>query len=146
MFRTPLREERIIGTRNTYKLLEELVWDDGVTLIVVPKGFIYNGGSVPQALWWFIPPKGSKADRAFCLHDFLYASHMCSRKRADQLMLDAMVFDKFDYVRREAAYRAVRLFGDKAWNENTADKAFLIKQWGLDSAKAYELRTIRVGI
>lgn len=143
MFLTHLREERLIGTLNTYKLLEDLIWFDGTDLIVVPSGFVYNGGSVPRPLWWFIPPKGTNADRAFCLHDFLYGSKLYTKEKADVLMKHAMIADNFSPIRTEAAYTAVMLFGHKAWNRTTDKEAYVLRNWGEEHAATYEFQELR---
>jgi hypothetical protein len=38
---------------------------------LIPRGFRFNGYSVPRLAWWFRPPlDGSLSDGAACLHDF----------------------------------------------------------------------------
>ncbi len=38
---------------------------------MIPRGFRFNGYSVPRLAWWFRPPlDGSPSDGASCLHDF----------------------------------------------------------------------------
>lgn len=133
MFVSELDERRIIEKKNTYMLLADLVWDDGIERIVIPKGFIYNGGSVPRPLWWFIPPKGTRADRAFCLHDWLYVTEYFDREKCDKLMLKAMESDKFNSIGKNAAYQAVDKFGWYVWNGHNPEEVKAIREWaGLD--------------
>lgn len=41
------------------------------SVIVVPKGFIWDGGSIPKKLWWLFH-RIDKNSIAFLIHDFLY--------------------------------------------------------------------------
>ena len=39
--------------------------------VAIPAGEMSDGASVPQFLWWFMPPWGDRATFAAILHDFL---------------------------------------------------------------------------
>lgn len=51
--------------------LSPVIWtmpDIGAT---IPAGYMSDGASVPQWLWWFLPPWGDRATFAALLHDYL---------------------------------------------------------------------------
>lgn len=56
------------------KLLEDLIWEvdelGSGKFIVVPKGFLSDGGTIPWVIWWLLPPWGDRATRAYILHDY----------------------------------------------------------------------------
>lgn len=83
--------------------------------IKVPKGFITDFASTPPAIYWLIPPWG-RYGKAAVLHDYLYQSHKCSRKQADDIFLEAMEVLGVEKWRRFLMYRAVRMFGCLAWH------------------------------
>lgn len=89
-------------------------------VIEVPEGFVYDGASIPRALWWLIGgPFTGRYRRAALLHDYLYTVRVCSREEADQVLLEAMVEDRVPKWRRWAMFQAVRLGGGAAWRAAT---------------------------
>jgi hypothetical protein len=51
--------------------LSAVRWDDGRVGVIIPAGFMSDGASVPQFLWWFLPPWGDRSTFAALLHDYL---------------------------------------------------------------------------
>lgn len=105
--------------------------------IVLPKGTLTDGASVPRLLWPLVPPTGRHFAAAI-LHDDLYrrnCRHMVQRftneawveinppimplenprKFADELFRDVMAYFQVPAWKRGAMYRAVRWFGWKAY-------------------------------
>lgn len=39
--------------------------------VTIPAGYMTDGATLPQFLWWFLPPWGDAATRVAILHDFL---------------------------------------------------------------------------
>ena len=102
-----------------YILTNPLVWQDGEYNITVKSGFVFDGASIPKALWSIIgSPMTGGYQRAGCLHDALYASQILDRKIADDIFLESMKSDGVSYFKRYSMYWAVRSFGYSAWNEN----------------------------
>jgi len=87
---------------------------DSTEIITVPKGFKTDFASIPQIFWSLAPPDG-KYTGAAIVHDYLYQKKVYSRKRSDQIFLEAMKVQKVSWWRRRLMYRAVRLFGWLAW-------------------------------
>jgi len=111
------------------QLLEDLPVK-GLLDFVVPKDFICDYASVPRVLWSLIPPMGNRYTRAAILHDYMYATHYVyvldktlnvggwmevNRKTADVYFKEALIAAKVRKWRVTVMYRAVRLFGAKAW-------------------------------
>ena len=87
----------------------------------VPAGFESDGVSTPRFLWTTISPKvHPQTIRGGLDHDWLYREQPegWTRKDADQLFFDVIREDGFSPVRARLAYTGLRLFGNKAWNEN----------------------------
>lgn len=89
--------------------------------IDVPVGLVVDGASVPRAVWSFMPPDGLHRAAAFA-HDFAYLhqGHLgavtLTREQTDQLFYNLMVEAGVSPRRAGIAYRAVRMFGQSAWN------------------------------
>jgi len=82
--------------------------------IVVPAGFVTDFASVPRFFWRILPPWGRYGPAAI-VHDWLYHTQQYSRKRCDEIFLEAMRVLEVGWLTRRCMYRAVRLFGRKAW-------------------------------
>ena len=89
--------------------------EDSENFITVPAGFCTDFASVPRGLWNIFPPDG-KYSQAAVLHDFLYKTHMLTRKRSDKIFLESMQVLKVSWLKRHLMYRAVRIFGQGSWN------------------------------
>ena len=82
--------------------------------LVVPAGFITDGGSVPRLLWSLYPPFGSDCDEAYVLHDFGYAHAevwQMNRGEVDALMREVMDVKGFRTSGRAVVWAGVRLGG-----------------------------------
>lgn len=117
MFTTDLVVTRIIGVANTWKTAQPLVYKKGRLCIKVPKNFIFNFASVPRLFWNIFSPNGGRYDRASCLHDWLYTTHMFKRSKCDKIFYWAMLDDRTPKWKAWLFYKAVRLGGWYAWNK-----------------------------
>ena len=115
-----------INGKQEYILESPLHWYDGAISVNIKQGFLFDGASIPKALWSIIgSPMTGGYQRAGCLHDGLYASQLTSRKVADEIFLQAMKYDGVSYTKRYSMYWAVRSFGWAAWNDNKKE----IEKW-----------------
>jgi hypothetical protein len=89
--------------------------------IDVPIGFKTDFASVPRILWSLIPRWG-KYGNAAVVHDFLYWDQKLTRKKCDELFLEAMCVLNVSLPQRKLIYYAVRLFGWYAWSRNRRNK------------------------
>jgi hypothetical protein len=85
-------------------------------LIAVPAGFVWNGCSIPRALWGLLPPWGSYSGAAL-IHDWLYSKRQGHRSDADRVLLELLIEDKIQPEIAMLFYRSVRVFGAEYWNE-----------------------------
>jgi hypothetical protein len=51
--------------------LSPVGWQSDTVLVTIPAGFMSDGASVPQLLWWFLPPWGDRSTFAALVHDYL---------------------------------------------------------------------------
>ncbi len=92
--------------------------------ILVPEGFRTDEVSAPQATWSFIglPPDGYYR-AAGVVHDYLYSLNgkipkrtiPYSRSECDGILLEILKRLKTPWLKRQAAYYAVRMFGGSHW-------------------------------
>jgi hypothetical protein len=86
--------------------------------IYVPAGYRHDGASVPRLAGIAIQ-KTDLGEVPAATHDKLYQTGglfgLYSRAEADALFRDLMALYGVTWWKRQAAYRAVRLFGGGAW-------------------------------
>lgn len=91
--------------------------DYGCFEIVIKKGFITDGGSVPNVFSALIRQWGINTP-AFLVHDALYAGEIVDREKADWIMLEIMQACGENWFNRNVAWRSVRRFGGIVWNKH----------------------------
>lgn len=118
---------------NTLMLLEPFVVYSGHldAVISVPKGFTFDGESIPLALQWLAPPFGD-SKRGACVHDWLYrnagylnndgALHPVTRSQADAVYRELIEAKGLPRWRANIRWAALRLVGGFAWNSNRKAK------------------------
>lgn len=77
---------------------------------IVPKGFTFNGASVPRVLWFYLDPAG-EAFEAACIHDYLYQTTLKTKEDADRIFRDVLMLYGVRKSKACAAYRSVKRFG-----------------------------------
>jgi Protein of unknown function (DUF1353) len=93
------------------------------SVIVVPRGFVTDFASIPQAFWSLgLSPNGTYS-KAAIVHDFLYWSQGCTKLQADNLLMIAMKESSVTEAARNAVYDGVRLGGAFAWARNAEERA-----------------------
>jgi hypothetical protein len=105
-------------------LMENLIYQIGQTstVIVVPKGFVTDFASIPQAFWSFGLSAHGRYSKAAIVHDYLYWTQGCSREQADNLLMIAMKESSVDTGQRIAIYEGVRLGGGQPWLNNADER------------------------
>jgi len=81
---------------------------------VVPKGFEFDGASVPQMLWGFLDSAG-EAFEAACVHDYFYVTTLRDKEYADTVFYQMLLRYGVPEYKAKVAYRAVRRFGKGAY-------------------------------
>jgi len=99
-------------TTRKWEVVEDYYYDGRIR---IPKGFIFDGASVPRCLWWFLSPVGLLLIPGL-VHDYKY-KHCGRRKRK---LLDVLFRILIKEVTGTSAipwiaYFAVRIGGWKAW-------------------------------
>jgi len=89
---------------------------DEIAYIDVPDGTLTDFASVPRVFWPIVAPDG-RHTQAAVLHDYLYKSHIKSRKESDEIFLEAMAALKVPLIMRQTMFWSVRIFGHKAWKD-----------------------------
>lgn len=114
-FLSLLRVERVAGS-DDWVLTSELAFSSAVLkrLIIVPIGFRTDFASVPRLPLAFLL-FGGVADEAAVVHDFLYSTGACSRKRADDVFAEASKACGVSAWRRGPMWLGVRLFGGRRY-------------------------------
>ena len=119
-------KQRVIGfnSKSKYRLVYPLSFQlSNGDCIEIPKGFEWDGSSVPRFLWWLLPPDGD-FELGALIHDYLYIKKKelgYTRKFADGEMLrwsKAMSGTKKVSLRNldnYTRYYAVRIFGGLVW-------------------------------
>ena len=115
---------RAFGDNKFWILIEDMVYVIGSTneRIVVPKGFVTDFASIPQALWTLgLSPHGQYS-RAAVVHDYLYWSQGCSRAQADRLLVIAMKESSVSRFDEFLVYRGVDIGGAGPWDANAVER------------------------
>jgi hypothetical protein len=108
-----------------WMLIEDIIYQVGNSSIeiIVPKGFVTDFASIPQALWSFgLSPNGLYS-KAAIIHDYLYWTQLCTRLQADNILMIAMKESQVPADRRDLIYAGVRGGGSAAWKDNAAQRA-----------------------
>ena len=117
-FERPLRLEYIDGCEWLVYETFSYIWDNGKALITitVPAGFTTDFASIPRFFWRVLPPTGSYG-KAAVIHDAIYRTPAVpfTRAEADQIFHDAMKDLGVGWLTRNTMFRAVRLFGFRAY-------------------------------
>ena len=87
-------------------------------VVTVPKGFQTDAESCPRWLPIINSLFGNIADQPAVVHDWFYFNAEVTRKKADQVLLEAMKVVKIPAWRRQGVYWGLRLGGWTAWNEH----------------------------
>ena len=98
------------------------VYRRGMIEVKVPKGFVFDGGSIP---WMFLGlvaliDLNHRRERAFLFHDFGYRAQD-NRKDTVDILLYSILREDFARWQQPLAYLlwlAVRLGGGRAWKAN----------------------------
>lgn len=120
----PAPTVRPFGDNKFWVTVEPLVYTIGNTSdrIIVPKGFVTDFASVPQALWSMgLSPYGQYS-RAAVIHDYLYWAQACSREQSDRLLLIAMKESEVGNFDEFLVYQGVNLGGQGPWNGNAQER------------------------
>ena len=116
----------LLGTRN-WVILKDFKYTLNGTEYVIPKGFTFDGASIPKFLRTFFSPVGVLLMGGL-VHDYMYKYAACKpadkkgklllvdQKRADEIFRDINIEVNGFYFMNYLAYWSLRLGGFVAWN------------------------------
>jgi len=103
--------------------------------LTVPKNFIYDGASIPRALWSFIgTPYSCKFDTPACIHDYLYSLESndsiifdgttvtLDRFNADYIMYLLLCENGVNSIKAYMMFIGIRCFGSRYYKKEKKDK------------------------
>jgi len=114
--------QRIKVWRHTTRKWEVMEDWDYPGFGTIPKGFVFDGASIPRPLWWFLSPVGLLLIPGL-IHDWGYRENPGGAGPNDRKLWDMF----FRQIIKEVtdttiipwiAYFAVRIGGWKAWKEH----------------------------
>ena len=95
---------------------------DGVN-VWIPKGYWYNGASIPRPFWFIM---GSPFDPIYWAaagaHDWRYLTHTCTRLEADETLFQLCRQAGVGLWKSRTIWSAVRAAGYPAWTNNRRDR------------------------
>ena len=116
----------LLSTRN-WELTQDWKYTIDGTEYVIPKGFTFDGASIPKFLRTFFSPVGVLLIGGL-VHDYMYKYTHCKpvsakgallvvdQKKADQIFRDINIVVNGFYTMNYLAYWSLRIGGFVAWN------------------------------
>ena len=116
----------LLSTRN-WELVQDWKYNLDGTEYVIPKGFTFDGASIPKFLRTFFSPVGVLLIGGL-VHDYMYKYTHCKpvsakgallvvdQKKADQIFRDINIVVNGFYTMNYLAYWSLRIGGFVAWN------------------------------
>ncbi len=89
--------------------------EDSEEVVEIYKGFLTDGASIPKIFWSLIGGPLGRYGPAAVVHDYLYIKGTYSRKRTDQIFLEAMQVLNVSRIKRHLMYWAVRMAAGIPW-------------------------------
>jgi hypothetical protein len=102
--------------------------EGGDLWIDVLPGFVFDGGSIPRAVWFVDAPMGD-GSQSYCLHDIMYAARVAPRNLCDLTMLEGLQVLGMGRARRNLIYNQVWMWGWVAWNRHTQASVLEARQF-----------------
>lgn len=112
-YKTELITRHIDG--KNFEVMKPFAYEHDNDLIIVPNGYITDFASIPKLFWRVVGHPVGKHGKAAVIHDYLYSSHLYSKKESDRIFYDAMRISGVSWWKRSIMYNTVRWFGKKAW-------------------------------
>jgi hypothetical protein len=106
-----------------YAITKEITWTPNMAqasnfqAVTVPARFVTDLASIPRIFWSALRPDGDYAYAAI-IHDYLYWTQTVRRETADEVLRLAMQDLAVAPATVTVIYKAVRLGGSGAWQEN----------------------------
>lgn len=113
-FLKPIRIQPILGEDLATTLAPIVFEDSRGRRWTVPKGFRFDGASVPRPLRWLTPSK-LKTIAAAAIHDELYRSGRVPKREADRVFREALADLGVSWLERWLMWAGVAVGGWFSW-------------------------------
>lgn len=112
---------RPVPETDNFRLMRDYPYSyNGGNVVIVPKGFIFNGASIPViAQLITYTPFHPKIMAAALIHDYLYQSHEVSRVWADSIFYCLLIDNGVPKSKAEIMFQGVRLGGAAHYNKES---------------------------
>ena len=112
--------------------VDGVLGDGRVFEIMVAEGFIFDGASIPRALWRLCGhPMSVPRVAAALAHDWLYAAHVCDRAVADEIYRILCKRVGISGFCAGTEYYTLRLFGGSAWKSHGEEDQNAARKCGM---------------
>lgn len=98
-----------------FELVEDCEFTHGDINLIIPKGYTTDFASVPQFLWWLIPPH-CNASMPSIVHDYTCEFGILPRWKCDLIFLELLKKEKIKSWQYYLMYGYVRLLGWVRYN------------------------------
>lgn len=104
-----------------WRTCEEVIYDNGLVVIGVPKGTVTDLASIPRMLRWFVSNDDRRIIRPAIVHDWLYSrlgemtDLTFSRSQVDLLFYEMLRVEGIGWVKARLMWLAVRAGGWALW-------------------------------
>lgn len=106
--------------------------DGRVFEVWVREGFVFDGASIPRALWRLCGhPMSVPRVAAALAHDWLYAAHVCDRAVADEIYRILCKRVGISGFCAGTEYYTLRLFGGSAWKSHGEEDQNAARKCGM---------------
>ena len=115
-----------VPEREMFKLVGDYAVYHGERFIVIPRGFMFDGASIPPFAWQIIStPFHPRMIAPSLVHDWDYYTHEVSREHADKILFDFLAVNGVSRFKQKAMWAAVRVAGKSSWINKDKDYKFL---------------------
>jgi hypothetical protein len=121
---TPIVRPVLEKNEELYELVEDFHQPFSQGDIYVPKGFEFDGASIPSPAWQLTyTPFNPIVLPASLIHDWIYYNHQLSRSDCDDLFYEMLKSSGASRFKRSSMWTAVRAFGGEYWENDSNDIA-----------------------
>ena len=108
-----------VDCRPTYRLNQCVMVSIDSHRIIIPQGFVTDGGSIPRWIWFLFNPMDPDCFPAYLLHDFLYRTEYFPRAKCDKILFEALRDLKNSWIKSNVIWFGPFIGGQNSWNIRT---------------------------
>ena len=115
-----------VHSQSKYELLNTIEYSYNQWKVIVLKGFVWDGASIPRNLWEEVGCPCSHL-YASCIHDALYQSALLDRKTSDKIFHRCLLDNGVDSITAKAMYLGVRFAGEQYYGSDKSNARNFVK-------------------